>query len=143
MPFFSKCTYLREWNFFLASCLSNQLTFSVVALIRVIFLMEHSFSLLATINMITEKVPFLFPWEALLGNQIHSSQSTSLLTKTTITLKNWSQEGRDYLNFFWKGVSSTPLLRTQAITMGPTSLWVINAAVINIGLVKLPPQQWP
>ena len=53
--------------------------------------MENSFSLLLTIAMILKNCFFLVSMEPLLENQIHSSQSSSLSTQTTLTVKNWNQ----------------------------------------------------
>ena len=90
--------------------------------IRFIFLKEQSFSQLAIIVMITEKVSFLFPSEPFLDKQIHSSQASRLSTQTTLFLKIWSQTDKDYLKNCCKGISSASLLRTQAITMGSKSI---------------------
>ena len=86
--------------------------------IRFIFLVEHSFSLLATIKAITEKVSF----SCIHGNHcqqnIHSSPSSSLSIQTTLTLKNQSQADRDYLKSFCKGFIFYPTANDQGHNNG-------------------------
>ena len=140
--FLKMCTFEVVF-FFSASCLSNQLIFqSQYVFVRFIFLIEQSSSLLATIAMITEKMSFscLFSWEPLLRKQIHLSQSSSLSTQTTSTLKNGSQTDKGYLKNCYKGVSSTPLLRTRVMTMSSKSskitFQIFSKTCHNILLIK-------
>ena len=127
--FFLKCTFLKLRQFLLPKCLSKLHNFSVVARIYKVPVFDEAFFLLATVPMITGKVRFFqFSWQILLRKilPILSSQSCCLSIQTTISLKNWSQTDKDYIKNCCKGVSSTPLLRIQTLTMGQ------NAATISL-----------
>ena len=120
--------------FLLAKCLSKLHNFSVVARICKVPVFDEAFFLLATVPMITGKVRFFqFSWQILLGKILLSSQSCCLSIQTTISLKKWSQTDKDYIKNCCKGVSSTPLLRIQTLTMGQ------NAATISLSLFLLQP----
>ena len=54
----------------------------------------------------------------MLGKQILSSKSCSLSIQTIVSVKYCSQTDKDYSKKYCKGVSSTPLLRTQTLTTG-------------------------
>ena len=63
---------------------------------------------------------FLFPWESLLGKQTHSRNQV-VINLNYLKPENWSQTDRYYLKNCSKGISTTPLVRTEAITMGSKS----------------------
>ena len=131
---FLKCTFLKLRQFLLPKCLSKLHNFSVVARIYNVPVFDEAFFLLATVPMITRKVRFFqFSWQILLRKILPSSQSYCLSIQTTIFLKNWSQTDKDYIKNCCKGVSSTPLLRIQTLTMGQ------NAATISLFLFLLQP----
>ena len=96
------------------SCLSNQLTFSVVVRIYKIHLFGGAFVVPLSNHSFDnwKKEFFLFSWQPLLGKQIYSWQSNSLSTQINLTPKNWSQTDRDYLKNCCQGVPSTLKLRT-------------------------------
>lgn len=65
-----------------------------------------------------KSVFFLISWQLLLRKQIHTSQSCSVSTQTTVSLKYWSERDKTQKNYFCKDLSSTPLQRTQTLTVG-------------------------
>ena len=56
--FFLKCLLYRLWHFFLAQCLSNQFSFSVIVRISKIHVFDEVFFIIAIVPMIREKVYF-------------------------------------------------------------------------------------
>ena len=118
--FFLKKYIFEVVAYFLASCLFNQLTFSVAVRSYKIHLFGEAliFPLSSHCYDNWKSVFFLFPWEPL--KQIHSSQSSSLLRQTTLILRNSSQTDR----------LLKKLLRTQAITMRSTNQTSANLSKI-------------
>ena len=78
--FFSKCTFLRLWHFFLAYCLSNQLNFLVVVHIYKIRVFNEVFLLLTIrMPMITKLFRVVICWKELSPKYTHDIERSGLV----------------------------------------------------------------
>ena len=113
--FLKMCIF--EIVFFLTQCLSNQLNFSVVIRMYKIPVFDETFSLLATVAMIAENVTFSsFYSNCHKGNKfVHHNFAAN---QSKLPPEKWSHTVKGYSKNCIKGVSSTPLLKTQTLTRG-------------------------